>query len=139
MNRSDDKQLMSEQPWLKGAVEDLRRPVSPDVAGQLRAARRTALEQSKQKPDSGWNAFIGWQTVVTAGIGVVVVGFLVMFADQLQPEQDDATIVAKEQSGTRQMILEDLPIIAGQDDLQFYQDLEFIQWLEKEGSLDTQS
>jgi hypothetical protein len=43
------------------------------------------------------------------------------------------------ESRSEQLLLEDLPIMAGQDDLQFYQELEFLQWLEQEGGFDAQS
>ena len=34
------------------------------------------------------------------------------------------------------VLLEDLPIMAAQDELQFYQDLELLQWLAQEENLD---
>lgn len=139
MSRSDDKQLRAEQPWLQQAVEDLQRPVSPNVAGQLRAARRTALEQGKQsqkKADSGWGFFTGWPAMVVAGIGAMAVGLVFLSDFQSQAVDSHTASIAKEPAG--QLILEDLSIVAGQDDLQFYQDLELLRWLEKEGDFDAQ-
>lgn len=140
MSRSDDKQLIAEQPWLQQAVKDLQRPVAPDVAGQLRAARRTVLEQGKQrqkKADSRWRFFTGWPAMVVAGIGAMAVGAVFLSDFQSQPIDSHTASIAKELAG--QLILEDLSIVAGQDDLQFYQDLELLRWLEKEGDLDAQS
>lgn len=139
MSRSDDKRLIDEQPWLQQAVDDLRRPVSPEVAGQLRAARRTALEQVKQdreKPYSGWSLFAGWQAVAIAGIGAMVIGWVLLPDFQSLSVSNHTASVVKEQAG--QMILEDLSIMTSQDDLQFYQDLELLRWLESEGDADVQ-
>jgi len=139
MNRSEEDKAITEQPWLKQAVNELQQPVAPSVAGQLRAARRSALHQSKA-PKQSWAERLGFTGLfspgmaLAAGLGAVAVAVLLVAQPQtLAPEP---VLQAKASGGNA--LLEDLPIIAAQDELQFYQDLELIEWLAQEGSLDAQ-
>ncbi len=155
---TDQQVIADQQPWLQQTVSELRQPVAPSVAGQLRAARRTALEQKKNKrswlhsigllwksetPTAGQKRFSGswpvWGGAALAGLGAIAVATL--FFMQPEPVAVQPSLQAKTESGTAadgNALLEDLPIMAAQDDLQFYQELELLQWLAEEGELDAQ-
>ena len=137
MNRSEEDKAIAEQPWLKQAVSELRQPVAPVIAGQLRAARRTALQQSTAK--SGWldhfdlSRWFSPGMALAAGLGAIAVA--VMLVSEPQTTTNEPVLQAEANGNA---LLEDLQIMAAQDDLQFYQDLELLQWLEQEGGLDAQ-
>lgn len=139
MNPPDEKIELSEQPWLQQAVGELRQPVAPSVAGQLRAARRTALEQNTAKQRwmdrLSFSGFPGWGMTFVAGLGAAVVALMVFLGPQAVSEKP--SLQAKPNNGGT--MLEDLSIMAAQEDLEFYQDLELLQWLDKEEGLDAQS
>lgn len=130
--------------WLQQAVDELQQPVTPSVAGQLRAARRTALaqERNQERNKRPWLRNIGlpvWGGAAVAGLGalaVVTLFFVQPEPDALQPSLQAQADSSKAVGGN--VLLEDLPIMAAQDDLQFYQDLELLQWLAEEGELDAQ-
>jgi hypothetical protein len=136
MKQIDDEQLLTEQPWLQQAVDDLRRPVPSDVAVQLRTVRREVLAQQQPKSANHRAPVFGWGMAFAAVAGVLVVGAVLLNTDIVTTTTSQPDVVAESRS--EQLLLEDLPIMAGQDDLQFYQELEFLQWLEQEGGLDAQ-
>ena len=126
--------------WLQQAVDELQQPVAPLVAGQLRAARRTALAQEQEK--RSWLHAINlpvWGGAALAGFSALAVAML--FFMSLEPSAIQPSLQAKtesEKTADDNVLLEDLSIMAAQDDLQFYQDLELLQWLAEEGELDAQ-
>lgn len=137
MSQCDDDKLVTEQPWLKQAVDELRQPVEPSVAGQLRAARRGALAQEPVVKQS-WLEKFSLPTrsmALAAGLGAIAVASMVVL--ESQTETANTELQAKATNGNA--LLEDLSIMAAQDDLQFYQDLELMQWLAEEGGIDVQS
>lgn len=105
--------------WLDKAIDELRTtPLPPSVAGQLRAARRTALA-GNHSPTR-----VYWQWGLAASVVVLSVLSLVLWQQSTAPTPSTLATPA--------LVVDDLPIMTAQDELQFYQDLEFIQWLAKD-------
>ena len=136
-----EKDKVMEQPWLKQAVNELRQPATPSVAGQLRAVRRTALAQESVSKQSlaqrlGLKAVFLPGVAFAMGLGAVAVAVLLLF-DDMTISGTSSQLQAQASSGN--VLLEDLPIMASQDELQFYQDLELLQWLAQEDGLGARS
>lgn len=139
MNLPEKDKQITEQPWLQQAVDELRQPVAPSIAGQLRAARRTALVQ-ESSPKQSWLEKLmlpGWGMAFTAGLGALAIAMMVVLEPQSAPDRPGLQ-ANKSSGGNGNVLLEDLSIMAAQDELQFYQDLELLQWLDEEENLDAQ-
>jgi|GEM_PF-1604396 len=118
-NNNDQKSPMDEQ-WIATASEQLRQPLHPTIAAQLRAVRRSALDQPKRKPRLP--LFFLWGMPTLAGLVAIVVTF------SLWQEPDNEIPLLQTAGNTA---LEDLSIIKASDDLEFYQNIEFLLWMEQ--------
>ena len=156
--RATDEKLVAEQPWLQQTVTELRQPVAPSVAGQLRAARRIAL--TPEKSERSWlrgMSLPAWGGTALAGLGAITVSIMLF----MQPDHSEGITTRAVQTAVNggvtesgdqaavqtavndgavngNALLEDLSIIAAQDELQFYQDLELLQWLAEEAEFEAQ-
>ncbi len=92
-----------------------------NVSSKLAAARHRALDQSPANPHRGT-----WQ--IATGGGVALAAALVVGSQFYQPATDvtaiDVPAVAQNE------LMEDLPLLASSDDIEFYQSIEFLEWLE---------
>ncbi len=84
---------------------------------QLHEARNQALNQATQSPGRGWF----WSLAGTAAVGVLVV--LLINSTSNNPELNSQPAAA--------VIWEDLDLLANDSDPEFYQDLEFLDWLDQ--------
>ena len=114
---NDDKSFTQNiQHALDNGIEEL----DADVSRRLRLARYQALEAYQEKlyywkPASGF----ALATMLLVAIGVWQFGGNQRSIEQFN-ERD--TVIAQS--------IEDLELIASSDSMQFYQDLEFYQWLD---------
>ena len=119
-NLSIDEQSVKKplDQYLKTEVDNLDFNVTSKLAG----ARHRALDQSPIR-NRHWGA---WQKMAGGGAALAVA--LVVGQQMYNPTSEitapDTTSVA--QSG----LMEDLPLLASGDDLEFYQSIEFLEWLE---------
>lgn len=122
---SEREKIDAEEAWVRGVKPILeRREQDIDAAtlARLAAARNRALEQKpawfRQRPALAWAAGTG--AVAVFGLLVLGVGLNVQ---PLAPQVDwaDAEPAA-------------IDLIAAQDNLEFYEDLDFILWLAEEDS-----
>jgi hypothetical protein len=100
-----------------------------NVTSKLAAARCRALDQSatRSHKNSRW---ANWQTIAGGGAAMAVA---ITVGGQLYNPTTDVTapeISAAASSG----IIEDLQLLAAGDDLEFYQSIEFLEWLENNSS-----
>jgi len=95
-----------------------------NVTSRLAAARHTALSNHQAKPL--WQQMIGWRSVagLAATIAVAyVIGSQLLVTSTMQPTPQTTEIATGE-------LMEDLTILAEGDDIEFYQSIEFLEWLE---------
>ena len=114
---NDDKSFTQNiQHALDNGIEEL----DADVSRRLRLARYQALEAYQEKHNY-WKPASGFAlaTMLLVAIGVWQFGGNQRSIEQFN-ERD--TVIAQSN--------EDLELIASSDSMQFYQDLEFYQWLD---------
>ena len=122
MNQSESTPLSTPQePWLTQAITELRQPLAPSVAGQIRAARRQALTRSTIQTKS---RFGHW--ALASGFATASLVFGLVLNTMIIDSPPNSTVMVQT------IAPDDLPIMTAQDELQFYQNLEFLRWLEKE-------
>ena len=123
MNRfnNNDDNMKVDEPWLSGAVEQLREPLTPSISAQLRAARRLALEQPIQKPST--NLFYLWGVPTLASVFAIMVSF------SLWDKPDEKPPILQTADS---VLLEDLPIFKASDDWELYKNIEFLNWMEQD-------
>lgn len=108
MNNDEFEQQLSQ------AMKSQQEPIPAHIQGRLRAARRTALEQSSEKPRS----IIGKPAL--AGLALCTAGVL-SFA--LLTQQDALPV------GDR---ADDMLMLTSNDDLELFEEMEFLIWLEQQ-------
>lgn len=101
---------------LRARLDQGLEDIDPDVTRRLRLARQVALEQGARRFRFGW---VPAAAAVFAG--------LLMAAIFLRPADDGAGLPD---------MASDLEIIAADDSLQFYEELDFYQWLATESVSD---
>jgi len=124
MNRFDknDDELVRDEPWIPVVAEQLRQPLDPSVSAQLRAARRIALNQPVSDSKPKLPIFFLWGVPTLASVFAIVLSFGLW----QEPDNDILPIEKAEIAA-----LEDLSIIKASDDLEFYQNLELLLWMEQ--------
>ena len=101
---------------LKQALDQSSDTLDGKTLSRLRQARTKALE-SPYKP----NYFSHWGPVAAAAsVSALAIGLWLY-----QPTQENHTMMAN---------LEDLELLAAQEDIEFYEDLDFYLWLESQES-----
>ena len=122
MNRFNNNEESSaiDEPWVSAAVEQLRQPLDASISSQLRKARASALDRPAR--GSWLSLFFVWSGPTLASIVAIVlaIGFW--------PEPDNDMLLLQTAGN---VVLEDLSIIKASDDLEFYQNLEFLLWMER--------
>ena len=109
MNEHEQKDVQMLEK-IKAALDESSEQLDQDTVRALRQARQNALEQLNK---SRWN----WQPMtglaVAASVTIFAVGVVM-----LQTNQNDMMPNH-----------EDMPLLSAGDDLEFYENLEFYQWL----------
>lgn len=95
------------------------------ITSKLAAARHRALDQHKTQP--AWYRIFGWQPLARAtaalAVALIIGSQLTDTTTRMQPLPQTADAV----TGT---LMEDLTMLAEGDDIEFYQNIEFLEWLE---------
>ena len=117
--KNNGDKLNMEEPWVPRAVEQLSQPLAPSIAAQLKLARATALDRSAEKTRLS-PVFI-WGLPTLASLVAIMLSF------GLWQEPDNDSLLQTTKSAT----VEDLAIIKASDDLEFYQNIEFLLWMEQ--------
>lgn len=129
MNSPNEDNVEQDELWLTPAKQQLSRPLPPSVAGQLRAARRTALSEASasQQSPSVLKSIMQWGVPAFAGVASIALTIYLLspaVTDNQMHERPDLQTAGS-------ITTEDLSILKAQDDLEFYQDLEFLLWMEQ--------
>ena len=95
-----------------------------NVTSKLAAARHRALDQ--QAAPSLWQSFFRWQSLA-GGTAALAVAYLIGAQLLITPEALQPTVATDPAAGD---LMADLPILAEGDDIEFYQNIEFLEWLE---------
>ena len=89
------------------------------LAGESRSGRRTFDFAGKQ-----------WPRVFVASCAVVLVALLALQLENSVPEADNIQVAVNEPTH----FIEDLNILSAADDIEFYQSVEFLEWMENNAS-----
>lgn len=117
--KNNGDKLDIDEPWVPRAVEQLSQPLAPSIAAQLKLARVTALDRSAKK--FRLSPVFLWGVPTLASL----VAIMLSFGLWQEPDTDSLLQTAKN------AMVEDLAIIEASDDLEFYQNLEFLLWMEQ--------
>ena len=95
------------------------------VTSKLAAARHRALDRQKKQP--AWYSVSGWQPLARAtgalAVALIIGSQLTDTTTRIQPSPQTAETVTS-------TLMEDITILAEGDDIEFYQNIEFLEWLE---------
>ncbi|MDB4223256.1 DUF3619 family protein [Granulosicoccus sp.] len=98
-----------------------------NISSKLSAARHQALAgQSRLGGKSFGIGGLQWPGLVAASCAVVLVAFLAVQLNSEAPEADSSQLANYEPA----LFIEDLNILSAADDIDFYQSVEFLEWME---------
>lgn len=122
MNHSnhDNENLDEDSSLVSKVVSELRQPLNLELSAQLKAARHLALTKSARKPLLP--SLVVWGVPTLASVVAIAVSFSIWQAPEKSTQHLDLTA---------NVVLEDIPILKGSDDLEFYQNLELLHWMEQ--------
>lgn len=98
-----------------------------NISSKLSAARHKALA-GQSRAGSRLFGFPGfqWPSLMVASCAVVLVAFLALQLNTVAPEADSSQVAIYEPTH----FIEDLNILSATDDIDFYQSVEFLEWME---------
>jgi hypothetical protein len=98
-----------------------------NISNKLSAARHKALAgQSRAASKKFGFAGLQWPHLMVASCAVVLVAFLAVQLNSTAPEAESPQIALNEPTH----FIEDLNILSAADDIDFYQSVEFLEWME---------
>ena len=131
-DKPDYDRFSEDELWLKqslrkhldGQVDD----IDFTVASKLSAARHRAIAQEplkEQKTSLGMSSF-NWTSALTstAVLAMVAVVSSQLFRPSPLPEVEQAAQVSQD------VFMEDIKLLSAKDDIEFYQSVEFLEWME---------
>jgi len=130
MNNSNDPNH-TKPDWIKLAVNELDDSVAsmdPIDGSRLRTARQMAYREAESQRQEGWAAGLGnwlnWKSGLTLACTIAIVATMTLNLDQ-PLENVTATPLAKPKVG-----IEMIPLLTAKEDLEFYESINFLLWLE---------
>jgi len=141
-NRPDGSEEHSDDElWLKGKIQQhLDTEVENldfNVTSKLSAARHRALDQSTSdttRSGSDSTAWKPWFNTRNLAGGTAVLTLAVLIGNQLYPPAAIQTptmqIPTENSTLASSDLMEDLTLLSSSDDLEFYQSIEFLEWIE---------
>ena len=118
LNNNDDEKLGMSEQWLSTVVDELKQPLSYQVSGELRSIRREVLLRAEKPPRPFFN--LVWGVPALASVFAVIVS-----VNLWQQPDKEAVRVPQAES----VVLEDISILKASDDIEFFQNLELLQWM----------
>jgi len=129
---SSDKTMSKDELWIKESLSNhLDAQVESldyTVTSKLSAARHRALalEQPKNSIFTAKKTWFSW-TAALASTAVLVLA--VTAGMRLLPQSQTQTVELAGQM-SQAVLLEDLNLLSASDDIEFYQSVEFLEWME---------
>ena len=105
-----------QDPWIDEQRDKLtaqEQSIDATTLGRLRAARREALGRLENEPRRRWERYYWAPLVLIVG----VIGFNLQTPSQTAVDTDTTAL------------LEDMPLLSGEDDLDMIDEMEFYLWL----------
>ena len=98
-----------------------------NISSKLSAARHQALAGEPRISKKSFGIVgLQWPALVVASCAVVLVAFLAVQLNTEAPEADSSQLTTYEPT----LFIEDLNILSAADDIDFYQSVEFLEWME---------
>ena len=102
-----------------------------NVSSKLAAARHRAMDQHKAGNAGSVTDWLNWPAL--AG-GCAVLALALLVGNQFYTPTADTisgnTIIAQNIPVSPGDLIEDLPLLSATDDIEFYQSIEFLEWME---------
>ena len=137
-NQSAQESLTQDEQTLKvhlsSHLDAQTEALDYNITSKLSAARHRALA-AEQASESSWLAGISWNMVARGTVAAAFLAFMVnqMIVDDTTPSEP---LVAEVETQTEPVItttaniIEDLHLLSATDDIDFYQSVEFLEWME---------
>lgn len=126
----------SQDSWIKSAVNELDSSVenmNAIDASRLRMARQMAYREAEARRQKGWLVIfsdrLNWQSGVTLACMVALVA-TVTFNLNLQKNEPNVVIAKKTQKAKPKVGIDVIPLLTAKEDLEFYESVNFLLWLE---------
>ncbi len=129
-----------QEAWLQGALKELDASIHPlelGVETRLRAARIDAMQPQVKKPSAWWHTPNRYALSMVLAIAV---GYSIWPYQNPLPTLEPSTLntnpiqISSARHIKKQPITADLlPIINAEESLEFYENIDFLLWLEKQG------
>ena len=133
---SENGELWSkDEQWIKGAVQhhldQETDQLDFNVSSKLAAARHRAMDQNNAATTSSITDWLNWPALA-GGTAMLLVALVVgnQFYSPTTDTIPDAITIAENTSAPTSALIEDLPLLSATDDIEFYQSIEFLEWME---------
>lgn len=131
MNKSQ-----TQQDWIKSAVNELDDSVATMDsidASRLRTARQMASREAESHRQQGWAAdfsdWLNWKSGLMLACTIALVATITLNLNLHQADQR-VEIVTATQVTKPKVGIEMIPLLTAQEDLEFYESVNFLLWLE---------
>jgi hypothetical protein len=136
MNNSNDTNS-TDHDWIKSAVNELDDSVeSMDAidASRLRTVRHMAYREAESRRNKGWAARLGnllnWQSGFALACTIALVATLTLNINLQRADQANETV--KTAQFKPKVGIEVIPLLTAKEDLEFYESVNFLLWLENQ-------
>ncbi len=125
--QSDDEQWLEAlvTQHLDANVENL----DFNVSSKLSAARHRALASAEEANRFSGSRITQWWSWPSLFASSAVLALAIFTGIQLFPSADESTSNLTAQS-TQSKLMEDLTLLSASDEIEFYQSMEFLEWME---------
>ena len=135
-NKSND----SQDAWIKSAVSELDSNVdNMDAidASRLRAARQMAYREAEAHRQNGWasglSGWLNWKRGLTLACTIALVATVTLNLSLQKTAQPE--LMAKTAQTVKPKVgIEVIPLLTAKEDLEFYESVNFLLWLENKQS-----
>lgn len=134
-NLSNGELSLADEQWITESLRDHLDAQSNNldfnVTSKLSAARHRALAQETNTSTVG--SFISWFSWKTAVASTAVVALTIFATQQFYQTNPEPAIGVNDSIAAnqvpQQVLIEDLELLTASDDIDFYQSVEFLEWM----------
>ena len=134
------KRNESQNAWINSAISELDSSVdkmdSVD-ASRLITARQMAYREAEALRQGGWssnlNDWLNWKSGLTLACTIALVATVTLNLN-LEKSAPSELIAKTTQPFTQKVKIEEIPLLTAKEDLEFYESVNFLLWLENKQS-----
>ena len=140
MNNPNKSNKSQEHAWIKPALSELDGSVDNMDAideSRLRTARQMAYREAEAQRQKGWasglNDWLNWKSGLTLACTIALVATVTLNLN-LEKSAPPELIAKTTQPFTQKVKIEEIPLLTAKEDLEFYESVNFLLWLEDKQS-----